>query len=313
MADSTITGLPAASTLTGVEVLPVVQSSIDKKATVQQVSDFTRTESGSDPLNIVQRMTNFQNGTGATSSLFKQNGYSQAGGNSANLTQTIATAVTGYTKAAGAAWLVLGTTVANSVAALTRGCEVSQSSAFGNTWATGGTAQSILYGSLMGYLPDGSNDIEYRFGLFYDGYYAGTTVGQFAAYATDPFASVDASSTDRGAAYFYVNKNSGFWICKSGADASTETTTTSVSAAINVLRSFRVKINTDGSVQFWIDGVLVATHSGTGVMTTGKQLSEAVVTMHTGAVASSSNHGWMIASVGFRAVLPSARTGFSFA
>jgi hypothetical protein len=312
MADSTITGLPAASTLGGTEVLPVVQSSTDKKATVQQVSDFTRTESGSDTLNIVQRMTHFQNGTGLTNTLFEQNGYSQVAGNSAALTPAIATAVTGYQKSVGAAWLVAATTAANYVAALIRGGEVVQSAVYGNTWTTGGTIQTILYASLMGYLPDGSNDVEYRYGFFYDGYYAGTSIGNFAAYATDPFASIDSSSADRSAAYFYVNKNSGYWICKSGSDANTETTTTTVLAAINVMRAFRVKVNTDGTVQFWIDGVLVATHSGNGVITTGKQLSEAVVTMHTGAVASNTPHGFLMPSIGFRAVLPSARTGFTF-
>jgi len=265
---------------------------------------------GSLPLTTVDRVTHFQNGTGSTTSLFSQNGYNQIAGNSVNLTQTIGNGVSGYAKAVGAAWIVAGTTSANYVAGVVR--NIVGTSAFGQTWTAGVVMQTILYGSLMGYLPDGSNDIEYRYGLFYDGYYNNALVGGHAAYATDPFASIDASSADGAAAYFYHNNVNGFWVCKSGSDTNSETTITGVSAAINVLRAFRIKVGTTGIVEFWIDGTLVATHSGNGVITAGKQLSEAVVTMHKGSVASGSTHGWMIASLAFRQSLPSARTGFTF-
>jgi len=256
---------------------------------------------------VVERVTNFRQRN--VSNYFYP--YTITSGSS-TITQSTVAGITGYEKAGGGQYISTNSTSASVVCAITIEASGTGTQNLHDTfWTTGGAMQTMIYASPMVRLPSGSDDFEYRFGLFYNAYYNGTSAGNQACYSSDPFASIDAtSSNDRAAAYFYVDKNSGFWKCKSGSDATTETTTTSVTAAINQMVALRVKVGTTGAVQFWIDGTLVATHS-TGVITSGKQLSEAVCT-YNNAIQTNATHGWFVSSMAFRQTLPTARTGFAF-
>lgn len=309
MADSTISGLPPASTLTGAEVFPIVQSGANAKETITAVSEFANTNAGTYYPTIVQRVTNFQNI--AVMYTERDGGYYFYG--NTNFPQSVANTITGYAKAQGAVRVFTPSTAVNATSNVRRNGGGSFGSEFGQVWETGSQFQLIAYATPTGFLPSAGDDIEYRIGYFYDGYYLGDYVDAHASYATDPFANIDASSAGRAAAYFYADKASGFWKCKSGTGGvnTPETTTTTVAVSVTDMKSFRIKIGTTGAVQFWIDDVLVATHNS-GVIATGKQLSEAVNVMNVGAVSTAEAHGWVIASIGHRAVLESKRTGFYF-
>jgi len=233
--------------------------------------------------------------------------------NSTNFYQTDFAAISGYEKAIGAVALYSNTSSTTYSASLIRRPDLLNLNLSDTVWTTGATFQTIMFASLYGNVPTAGNNFEQRFGFFYNGYYSAATTGGHASYAADPFASIDStSSNDRSAAYFFTDNTSTYWQCKSGSDATTETTVTAVTAAVDIFRALRIKINTDGSVQFWIDGTLVATHN-TGVITSGKCLSEAVTVVHTGALAAGGvKRGWVISSIGKKFTTPSTRTGFAF-
>ena len=310
MADSTISGLPAAAALTGAEIVPVVQSSNDVRTTIQGISDLTQSQIGYNPKSVNQRVTFFHN-TDTTATLYP---YMIFGGPISLAEQSLVSGISGYKSA------VDGVAAQTNSPGSTQACALvygRYQSGFGGKsdpfWSTGDTMQTMMHASLLGQLPNGSNNFEYRYGFFYNAYLYTSGVGGFGSCLLDPFSNFDSSSSaDRAAAYFYVDNGSPYWRCKSGTGGvnTPDTTTTSVPATLNQMFVLQIKINTNGSVSFWIDGVLVATHN-TGVIVDGRILTESASTVHLAAVATSTK-GWFVSAIGFRHEQANQRTHFAF-
>ena len=78
--------------------------------------------------------------------------------------------------------------------------------------------------------------------------------------------AADPMSNSSASAYFQADKD-GFWKCFSGKTGANQNTTTVVATAAMTYISLRIVIAaTTGVVSFYIDGVLVATHNGAGVV-----------------------------------------------
>lgn len=308
MADSTISGLPAAAALTGAEIVPVVQSSNDVRTTIQGISNLTQSQIGYNPKSVIKRLKFFHNADTASDLL----PYGVIGAPYVQADNSLVVAITGY-KSAGDGIIVRTNGTANTIENfLVYGHTTTNG--FGKHdpfWSTGDTMQSMLYCSLLDKLPDASNNFEYRYGFFYNAYIFSGSVEGFGAAALDPFANAFITK-DRAAAYFYVDKDSGYWRCKSGTGGvnTPQTTTTSVLAVLNQMVTLQIKINSDGSVSFWIDGALVATHA-TGKIADGKSLTEAAGTVHLAAVAVATK-GLFISDIGFRHEQANQRTHFAF-
>lgn len=74
---------------------------------------------------------------------------------------------------------------------------------------------------------------------------------------------------------------------------------------------FHIVVTTTGAVEFRINGVLVATHSGLGVIPDGAYLSEGVAVRNLAAT-TTAKKGFWLDEFAFRLSLPGARTGFAF-
>jgi len=110
---------------------------------------------------------------------------------------------------------------------------------------------------------------------------------------------------------FLADNTSPYWQCKSGQKTSTETTVTSVPYVLGEFAVFHVVVTTTGAVEFRINGVLVATHSGTGIIPDGAYLSEGVAVRNIAAT-TTAKKGFWLDEFAFRLSLPGARTGFAF-
>lgn len=111
--------------------------------------------------------------------------------------------------------------------------------------------------------------------------------GYAANIQTNPVAQALAS------AYFQADKG-GFWKCFSGKTGATENTTTAVATAAMTYVSLRIIVaSTTGVVYFYINGSLVATHSGVGACPYEQQWYKFVSVYNQGAgtIASSSTSG----------------------
>jgi len=170
-------------------------------------------------------------------------------------------------------------------------------------WRTGDVMQMIFHGSLFDQLPDGSNNFVYRIGFSY--------APTLPLDDSDPFADLSgAHSIDGAGAFFYVDNSSSYWKCVSGVLTTIETTTTSVTASLNSAIALKVVVGTTGTVTFYINDTLVATHS-TGVITTGKGLTEQIA-IRNNALTAVTNKTVIVDAIGFKHTLASQRTGFSF-
>lgn len=172
----------------------------------------------------------------------------------------------------------------------------------GVCWHTGDTLQYIYRLALRDLLPTGSDDFEYRIGVCHLG------LGSFAG---DWFSTSPPDTADGAAAYFLVDKNSGYFQCKSGWTTSLQTTITSVTAALNQLYTFKIKINSSGNVLFYIDGVLVATHSATGVIPDEKCMGEVVAIINNAPTASAVK-AVVLDLIGYKHAPASSRTALAF-
>lgn len=74
-------------------------------------------------------------------------------------------------------------------------------------------------------------------------------------------------------AYLYTNTNTGNWHAFSSVSTSTQDTNTEISAVALTSTTAAVLIKSDGTVDFYLDGVLVANHSGSGRITNASQLN----------------------------------------
>lgn len=263
-----------------------------------------------DTATIIQRITHFHN-TDTAAALYP---YAIFGGTVALANQSTISSISGYKSAVNGVVCQTGGTTGLIATAIVYGrYSTSGGGKYDSIYSSGDTLQAVFYTSLMGHLPDASNNFEFRCGMFYNAYLYSTGVDGFGACALDPFSNFDITSTrDRAAAYFYVDKNSGYWKCASGTGGinTPQTTTTTVTAYLNQMTALHIKIATDGSVSFWIDGVLVATHT-TGKISDGSILTEACSTVHLAAVSTYPN-GWFVSSIGVRQTLATPRTNFIF-
>lgn len=111
--------------------------------------------------------------------------------------------------------------------------------------------------------------------------------GYAANIQTNPVAQALAS------AYFQVDKG-GYWKCFSGKTGATENTTTGIATAAMTYVSLRIIVAaTTGVVSFYINGTLVATHSGVGACPYEQQWYKFVSVYNQGAgtIATSSTSG----------------------
>lgn len=128
-----------------------------------------------------------------------------------------------------------------------------------NIWRTGDRMQFVWCGATV-FDPGATNDY-------------GLSVGFTNRGAFDPWSI--ATTAGYSYAVIYKTQASPYWICysRSGTNQTDETTTTTVAHASNVSTTLRVLIETTGNVLFYIDGTLVATHSGNGKIADGDFVS----------------------------------------
>ena len=168
-------------------------------------------------------------------------------------------------------------------------------------WRTGAKMQFLASLALYNVIPTTENFV-YRIGLA-DGAGEGLI---------KPNPWTDPGGTHTGcAAMFIADNTSIYWQCKSGQKTSTETTVTSVPYVLGEFAVFHVCVTTTGAVEFRINGVLVATHSGTGIIPDGAYLSEGVAVRNL-AVTTTAKKGFYLDEFAFRLDLPGSRTGFTF-
>lgn len=170
-------------------------------------------------------------------------------------------------------------------------------------WRTGDKMEALFSVTPTDLLPASGEDFVFRVGL--------ANLPNQAITADDPFTDASGTHTlDGSNAYFFIDKDSGFWKFVSGYLTTIESTTTSVAAAIDVLHTFHVIVNTNGSVVGKIDGVTVATHN-TGVINNGSSMNEAIG-FRNRAGTGTANKGCILDQIEFKHVLANARTGFAF-
>ena len=132
--------------------------------------------------------------------------------------------------------------------------------------------------------------------------------------ALDPFAG-SASGVGNEftgcAALFLADNTSPYYQCKSGQKTNTEVTVTSVPYVLEEFAVFHIVITPTGAVEFRINGTLVATHSGTGVIPDGAWLGEGVCVYNLGATTTAIK-GFYLDQFSFRYTLPGSRTGYVF-
>lgn len=110
----------------------------------------------------------------------------------------------------------------------------------------------------------------------------------------------------------FADNTSPYYQCKSGQKTNTETTVTAVPYVEGKFEAYHALVTATGAVEFRINGVLVATHSGAGVIPDGAYLTEGVAVRNIGAT-STAKKGFYLDEFAFRLDLPGERTGFSFA
>ncbi len=172
-------------------------------------------------------------------------------------------------------------------------------------WRTGAKMQFLASLALYNVIPTSENFV-YRIGL--------ADVARSDHRSADPWAgypSVPGNEHTGCAAMFIADNTSIYWQCKSGYKTSTETTTTSVPYVVGNFDVFHVCVTTTGAVEFRINGTLVATHSGTGIIPDGAYLSEGVAVRNIAAT-TTAKKGFYLDEFAFRLSLPGARTGFAF-
>lgn len=172
-------------------------------------------------------------------------------------------------------------------------------------WRTGAKMQFLASLALSNVIPTSENFC-YRIG-FANG-------ANYDLYAANPWAGTGGGTGNEHtgcAAMFIADNTSIYWQCKSGYKTSTETTTTSVPYVVGNFDVFHVCVTATGSVEFRINGTLVATHSGAGVIPNGAYLSEGVAVRNIAATATAKK-GFYLDEFAFRLSLPGARTGFAF-
>ena len=150
--------------------------------------------------------------------------------------------------------------------------------AFGNStgpypqqqWRTGAKMQFLASLALYNVIPTSENFV-YRIGL--------ADVVRSDHRSANPWAGytiVPGNEHTGCAAMFIADNSSIYWQCKSGRKTDTQTTVTAVPYVLGEFAVFHVCVTTTGAVEFRINGVLVATHSGLGVIPDGAYLSEGV-------------------------------------
>jgi len=173
-------------------------------------------------------------------------------------------------------------------------------------WRTGAKMQFMASLALYNVIPTSENFV-YRIGLA-----NGANADHY--YPANPWAGTGGGTGNEYtgcAAMFLADNTSPYWQCKSGQKTSTETTVTSVPYVLGEFAVFHVVVTTTGAVEFRINGVLVATHSGTGIIPDGAYLSEGVAVRNIAAT-TTAKKGFWLDEFAFRLSLPGARTGFAF-
>lgn len=231
-----------------------------------------------------------------TSSYF----YRQTGGDTVQPDLSEITGITGYKSMSGWSVLKLNSTVYGDTTSVSR--YVGSYLVKGATWHTGDTYQAIFRVALRDRLPSGSDDFEYRIGCAHLG---------LSGFGGDWFSTSPTDTADGAAAYFLVDKNSGFFQCKSGWTTSLETTVTSVTASLNTIYSLRIKVDGSGYVYFYINGTLVATHSVAGVIPDEKCLGE-VVAIRNNAATTNAIKSIVIDAIGYKHSLNTNRNNLAF-
>jgi len=172
-------------------------------------------------------------------------------------------------------------------------------------WRTGAKMQYLASLALYNVIPTSENFV-YRIGLA-----NGANSNHRAA---DPWAGTDVG-TGNGhtgcAAMFIADNTSTYWQCKSGRKTDTQTTVTAVPYVLGEFAVFHIVVTTTGAVEFRINGTLVATHSGSGIIPDGAYLSEGVAVKNMGTTTTAKKGFWLDEFV-FRHELPGSRTGFAF-
>lgn len=168
-------------------------------------------------------------------------------------------------------------------------------------WRTGAKMQFLASLALYNVIPTTENFV-YRIGL--------AEVARDGFIQPDPWAYVGGDYTSC-AAMFIADNTSPYWQCKSGRLTNVQTTVTAVPYVLGEFAVFHIVVTTTGAVEFRINGVLVATHSGLGVIPDGAYLSEGVAVKNMGTTTTAKKGFWLDEFV-FRHELPGSRTGFNF-
>ncbi len=172
-------------------------------------------------------------------------------------------------------------------------------------WRTGATMQFMASLALSRVVPTTENFV-YRIGL--------ANGSNSDHYSANPWAGTGSGTGNEYtgcAAMFIANNTSIYWQCKSGRKTDTQTTVTSVPYVVGNFDVFHVCVTATGSVEFRINGVLVATHSGLGVIPDGAYLSEGVAVRNIAGTLTA-RKGFWLDEFAFKLNLPSARPGFAF-
>jgi len=172
-------------------------------------------------------------------------------------------------------------------------------------WRTGAKMQFLASLALSNVIPTSENFC-YRIGL--------ANGANYDLYAANPWAGTGfgAGNEHTGcAALIFADNTSPYYQCKSGRKTSVETTVTDVPYVVGKFEVYHILVTATGAVEFRINGNLVATHSGTGIIPDGAYLSEGVAVRNIGAT-STAKKGFYLDEFAFRLSLPGARTGFAF-
>lgn len=172
-------------------------------------------------------------------------------------------------------------------------------------WRTGAKLQYLASLALYNVIPTTENFC-YRIGLA-----NGANSDHRSA---DPWAGTGFGTGNEHtgcAAMFIADNTSTYWQCKSGRKTDTQTTVTAVPYVLGEFAVFHIVVTTTGAVEFRINGTLVATHSGLGVIPDGAYLSEGVGVRNIAATTTAKKGFWLDEFV-FRHELPGSRTGFAF-
>jgi hypothetical protein len=226
-----------------------------------------------------------------------------SGGGSIALTTTKLASVTGNAAVSDALyWNISSSSNSAAFALSTTVWSQTTGNVVSTRWQTGDKMQAIFSLTLTDLAPSPTNDFVFRVGF-------ANAPGQKITDA-DVFSSSTSGAHDGSAAYFYADKDSAYWKCKSGHLTTTETTVTTVAVAIDIFHVFHIVVSANGAVSFYIDGTLVATHN-TGVIASGKCLNESMGFLNR-ALTATANKGCILDQIAFRHELYNQRAGFAF-